>query len=565
MHQLAQLDYIVFFVYFFIVAGYGLWVYRRKTGHDGSLEGDSKDYFLAEGSLTWWAIGSSLIASNISAEQFVAMSGSGFKMGLAIAAYEWMAAVTLVIVAVFFIPVYLKNRIFTMPQFLHQRYNGTVAMIMAVFWLLLYIIVNLTSILYLGAIAASSISGLNLNFCMYALATAAVIITLGGMKVIGFTDVIQVFFLILGGLATTYLAINLVSEHYGTTGIVKGLHLMYSQANDHFHMILHRDNPNFIDLPGMTVLLGGLWIVNLNYWGCNQYITQRALGADLPTARGGLLFAAFLKLMMPVIVVLPGIAAYILYKQNVFGNGEFMQGGELNPDRAYPVLLNILPEGLKGLSFAALTAAVVASLAGKANSIATIFTLDIYKKAINPGASEKKLVSTGKIAVVVAMLLGVIIAPNLGIDKKGGFTFIQEYTGFVSPGIFAMFILGFFWKKATSSAALFATIGGFIASVILKVLPMYTDLSWLAPFGYAVVSTDPKEHGAYVIPFLDRMGFVFIFCILGMVIISLLESKRGTRTGGLVVDTSMFRPNPIFTAGATLVVGIVVALYTVFW
>jgi SSS family solute:Na+ symporter len=560
MHKLATLDYIVFFVYFLIVAGYGIWIYNRKTGHDGTLEGDSKDYFLAEGSLTWWAIGSSLIASNISAEQFVAMSGSGFKMGLAIAAYEWMAAVTLVIVAVFFIPVYLKNRIFTMPQFLHQRYNGTVAMIMAVFWLLLYVIVNLTSILYLGAIAASSVSGLNLNFCMYGLAIAAVIITLGGMKVIGFTDVIQVFFLILGGLATTYLAINLVSEHYGTSGVFNGLNIMYHQANDHFHMILKRDNPSYIDLPGLTVLLGGLWIVNLNYWGCNQYITQRALGADLPTARSGILFAAFLKLMMPIIVVLPGIAAYILYKQNVFGSGEFMQGGELNPDRAYPVLLNILPVGLKGLSFAALTAAVVASLAGKANSIATIFTLDIYKKAINPNASEKTLVSTGKIAVVVAMLLGVVIAPHLGIDKKGGFTYIQEYTGFVSPGIFAMFILGFFWKKATSSAALFATIGGFLLSVLLKFLPGMTNLSWLSPFGFAV-----PVNGVYEIPFLDRMGFVFVFCILGMVIISLIENARGVKTNGLEIDSSMFRPNPTFTAGAVLIVGVVVALYSIFW
>jgi len=562
MHQLATLDYVVFFVYFLIVAGYGIWIYNRKTGHDGTLEGDSKDYFLAEGSLTWWAIGSSLIASNISAEQFVAMSGSGFKMGLAIAAYEWMAAVTLVIVAVFFIPVYLKNRIFTMPQFLHQRYNGTVAMIMAIFWLLLYVIVNLTSILYLGAIAASTVSGLNLNLCMYAMAFFAIIITLGGMKVIGFTDVIQVFFLIMGGLATTYLAINLVSSHYGTTGIFNGLSIMYEQANDHFHMILQRDNPSYIDLPGLTVLLGGLWIVNLNYWGCNQYITQRALGADLPTARGGILFAAFLKLMMPIIVVLPGIAAYILYKQNVFGSGEFMQGGELNPDRAYPVLLNILPVGLKGLSFAALTAAVVASLAGKANSIATIFTLDIYKKAINPAASEKRLVNVGKIAVVVAMLLGVVIAPHLGIDKKGGFTYIQEYTGFVSPGIFAMFILGFFWKKATSSAALFATIGGFLMSVVLKFLPNYADLSFLAPFGFAV---QPAPGTPYEIPFLDRMGFVFIFCIIGMILISLIENARGVKTNGLEIDSSMFRPNQTFTAGAVLILGIVVALYAIFW
>ncbi|GGF05626.1 transporter [Hymenobacter cavernae] len=522
------------------------------------MEGDSKDYFLAEGSLTWWAIGSSLIASNISAEQFVAMAGSGFKMGLAIAAYEWMAAVTLIIVGTFFIPVYLKNHIFTMPQFLHQRYNGTVAMIMAIFWLALYVVVNLTSILYLGAIAASSVSGLNIDVCIYGLAICAVIITLGGMKVIGFTDVIQVFFLILGGLATTYLALNLVAEHYGTTGAINGFNLLTSQANDHFHMILDRNNPNYIDLPGMTVLLGGLWIVNLNYWGCNQYITQRALGADLPTARGGLLFAAFLKIMMPVIVVLPGIAAFVLFKQNVFGS-EMMLDGKVAPDRAYPVLLNILPVGLKGLSFAALVAAVVASLAGKANSIATIFTLDIYKKVLNKNASEKKMVAVGKISVVVAMLLGILLAPHLGIEK-GGFTYIQEYTGFVSPGIFAMFILGFFWKKATSAAALFATIGGFLLSVLLKFLPIMMDLSFLSPLGFAV-----PVNGVYEIPFLDRMGFVFIFCVLGMILISLVQTSQGVKTNGLEIDSSMFRTNRSFAIGSVIVLIIVTALYTFYW
>jgi len=559
-HQLSTIDYVVFFIYFLIVSGYGIWIYRRRTGHDGTREGDSKDYFLAEGSLTWWAIGSSLIASNISAEQFVGMSGSGFKMGLAIATYEWMAAATLIIVALFFIPVYLKNRIFTMPQFLSQRYNGTVAMIMAIFWLALYIVVNLTSILYLGAIAISSIADLNLTFCMYALAAFAVIITLGGMKVIGFTDVIQVFFLILGGLATTYLALNLVAQHYGESGVLAGFHQLTAQAGDHFHMIFKRDNANYMDLPGLTVLLGGMWIVNLNYWGCNQYITQRALGADLPTARGGILFAAFLKLLMPVIVVLPGIAAFVLFKANVF-SGEMMQGGEVNPDRAYPVLLSILPVGLKGLSFAALTAAVVASLAGKANSIATIFTLDVYKKIINPEASEKTQVSVGKIAVVVAMILGVLIAPHLGIDKKGGFQYIQEYTGFVSPGIFAMFILGFFWKKTTSTAALFATIGGFLLSVLFKFLPGFMDLSFLAPLGFAV----KNAAGVYEIPFLDRMGFVFAICVAAMVVISLAQTSRGTTTHGLEVDSSMFRPNRSFAIGSMVVLALITILYTVFW
>ncbi|MBC6607640.1 sodium/sugar symporter [Hymenobacter sp. BT188] len=561
MNQLATIDYIVFIIYFIIVAGYGIWIYRRKNTHDGTVDGDSKDYFLAEGSLTWWAIGSSLIASNISAEQFVGMSGSGFKMGLAIATYEWMASITLIIVAVFFIPVYLKNNIATMPQFLSQRYNSTVAMIMAVFWLMLYVVVNLTSILYLGAIAISSISGFDITLCMYLLATFAIFITLGGMKVIGYTDVIQVFFLILGGLATTYLALNLVAEHYGSTGVLKGFSLMTSQANDHFHMIFNRDNPNYLDLPGLTVLLGGMWIVNLNYWGCNQYITQRALGADLPTARAGLLFAAFLKMLMPIIVVLPGIAAYVLFKADVFG-GEMMQDGELNPDRAYPVLLNILPVGLKGLSFAALTAAVVASLAGKANSIATIFTLDIYKKVFNEGASEKQLVRVGKISVVVAMILGVLIAPFLGIDKKGGFQYIQEYTGFVSPGIFAMFILGFFWKKTTSTAALFATIGGFLLSVLLKFLPNMMDLSFLAPFGFAV---QPAAGAPFEIPFLDRMGIVFVICVLMMLVISLIENRMGVKTNGLEIDRSMFKTNRSFAIGSIVVFVLITTLYTVYW
>lgn len=549
-------DYIVFLIYFIIVAAYGLYIYNKKK----SAASGSKDYFLAEGSLTWWAIGASLIASNISAEQFIGMSGSGFKMGLAIATYEWMAAATLIVVAVFFIPVYLKNKISTMPQFLHQRYNGTVAMIMAVFWLLLYVVVNLTSILYLGALAVSSISGFNLDLCMYAIAAFAIIITLGGMKVIGYTDVIQVFFLILGGLATTYLALSLVSEHYGTTGIFEGYKLMTSKASEHFHMILKPENENYIDLPGLSVLVGGMWIVNLNYWGCNQYITQRALGADLKTARAGILFAAFLKLLMPVIVVLPGIAAYVLYKDGAF-QSEMLQDGSVNPDRAYPVLLNLLPAGLKGLSFAALTAAVVASLAGKANSIATIFTLDIYKKVLKPDADERNLVITGKIAIVVSMILGVLIAPHLGIDKKGGFQYIQEYTGFVSPGIFAMFILGFFWKKTTSNAALFATIGGFGLSLLLKFLPGMIDLSWLSDIGFAVEGSS----GVYEIPFLDRMGFVFLFCVIGMVIISLFENKGEVNPKGLEIDATMFKTSTGFAVGALIIFGLLVALYSVYW
>jgi solute:Na+ symporter, SSS family len=556
MQTLKTADYLVFLVYFLIVAVYGIWIYRRKK----KAETTTTDYFLAEGSLTWWAIGASLIASNISAEQFIGMSGSGFKMGLAISSYEWMAAATLIIVAVFFMPVYLKNRIFTMPQFLHQRYNGTVAMIMAIFWLLLYVFVNLTSIIFLGALAISSISGISFTVCMLILAAFAVIITLGGMKVIGYTDVIQVFFLILGGLATTYLALNLVAENNGSSGVVNGFKILTEKADEHFHMVFKKENSSYMDLPGLTVLFGGLWIANLNYWGCNQYITQRALGADLKTARNGLLFAAGLKLLMPLIVVLPGIAAFVLHQQGNFQT-EMMQNGELNPDRAYPVLLNLLPAGLKGLAFAALTAAVVASLAGKANSIATIFTLDIFKKKIDPLANDKKLVNVGRITIVVAMILAVIVAPFMGIDKKGGFQYIQEYTGFVSPGVFAMFILGFFWKKTTSNAALFATIGGFIMSLILKFLPGIMDLSFLSGIGFSSANSD----GIYEIPFLDRMGFVFLLCCIGMWIISTIENKRGVKTNGLDVDKSMFKVHPVFAVGSLIILGIIAALYTIFW
>ena len=556
MQTLSTEDYLVFLLYFVLIVGYGYWIYNRKKKEQTS----SKDYFLAEGSLTWWAIGASLIASNISAEQFIGMSGSGFKMGLAIATYEWMSAATLIIVAVFFIPVYIKNKIFTMPQYLNQRYNSNVAMIMAVFWLLLYVLVNLTSILYLGALAISSISGLDLTFCMIFLAFFAIMITLGGMKVIGYTDVIQVLFLILGGLVTTYLALDLVAKEFGSTGAIDGFQLMTTHANDHFHMIFDKSNPNYMDLPGLSVLIGGMLIINLNYWGCNQYITQRALGADLKTARSGILFAAFLKLLMPLIVVIPGIAAFVLYQNGHFQT-EMLQDGSLNPDRAYPTLLNLLPVGLKGLSFAALTAAIVASLAGKANSIATIFTLDIYKTKINTDADEKKLVNIGKKTIIITMLIAVVVAPLLGIDKKGGFQYIQEYTGFVSPGVFAMFILGFFWKKTTSNAALFATIGGFLMSIIFKFMPAFINLSFLNPIGFSVKNSD----GIYEIPFIDRMGFVFMICVIGMFFISIYENKKGIQPDGLEVDKTMFKMSPSFIVGSLIVVSIIAALYTVFW
>ncbi len=415
-------------------------------------------------------------------------------------------------------------------------------MIMAIFWLLLYILVNLTSILYLGALAVSGISGLDFDLCIWGLAIFSIIITIGGMKVIGFTDVIQVFFLIIGGLATTYIAINLVSDNFDTTGLLNGLKMMTQRHDDHFHMIFKEGSTHYMDLPGLTVLLGGMWIVNLNYWGCNQYITQRALGADLKTARNGLLFAAFLKLLMPVIVVLPGIAAYVLYNQGLFQQ-EMTENGVIVADKAYPVLLNLLPAGLKGLSFAALTAAIVASLAGKANSISTIFTLDIFKIYIGKNKTEAQLVTIGRIVIVISMILAILVSPYMGIDKAGGFQFIQQMTGLLSPGIFASFIMGFFWKRSNSAGALFAIVGGFIVA-----LAMHNN--WL-PFA------DWTQ-----VPFLDRMGWVFVICIVGMFILSFIlpDEKKG-----LIIDPSMFRAHKGFVFGAVIILVMLFGLYTYFW
>jgi SSS family solute:Na+ symporter len=430
---------------------------------------------------------------------------------------------------------------------------------MALFWLGLYVVVNLTSILYLGAIAISSIAGINLFACMIFLAVFAVVITLGGMKVIGYTDVIQVLCLIIGGLVTTWIALDLVAAIGGGKGAMHGATQLFHSARDHFDMVLAKGNPNYMDLPGLSTLIGGMWIVNLNYWGCNQYITQRALGADLPTARKGLLFAAFLKLLMPVIIVLPGIAAFALDKSGALGDA-MRVGGELNPDRAYPTLLALLPAGLKGVAFAALTAAVVASLAGKANSIATIFTLDIYKKRFNTGASEKKMVWIGRLSVIVSMAIAVFIAPMMGIDKKGGFQYIQEYTGFVSPGILAMFLLGFFWKKTTPGAAMFATIGGLAFSIILKFLPEMMDLSFLAPIGFAV----DNGHGVFEIPFLDRMLIVFGLVVAGMVVISKTSRSDGALKK-MIIDRSLFRVEGGFALGSAVICVLLAAIYGAWW
>src|SRR5580704_6223927 len=480
MSKFAPIDTIIFVIYFFIVSGYGIYIYRKKK----KAVTNTHDFFLAEGSLTWWAIGASLIASNISAEQFIGMSGNGYDIGIAVAAYEWIAAIALIIVAVWFMPVYLKNKIFTMPQFLKTRYNETVALIMAIFWLFLYVFVNLTSILYLGAIAINSLLGGTDNqfhLIIIALSIFAIFITLGGMKVIGFTDVIQVSVLIIGGLATTYVALTVVSKAFGMgDSALAGFNQLIKNAPDHFHMIFAKPDANssphqinnYLTVPGLLSYVAGIWIINLNYWGCNQYITQRALGANLPTARKGILFAGFLKLLMPLIVMLPGIAAYVLHQKGMI-QAEMLvhsQHGEVVPDNAYSAILGYLPNGLIGLSLAALTAAIVASLAGKANSISTIFTLDVYKKYINKEADEQKMVWIGRMTILAALFLSILLTwkDALNIGGTGGFTYIQKYTGFISPGVFAMFLLGMFWKRTTGKAAIVGVIVGFVLSVFFN-------------------------------------------------------------------------------------------------
>jgi SSS family solute:Na+ symporter len=559
-NSLATTDYVVFIIYFLVVSGYGYSIYRKRKKD----EQDAKAFFLAEGTLTWWAIGASLIASNISAEQFIGMSGEGFFLGVAVAAYEWVAAIALIIVAVWFIPVYLKNKIYTMPQFLKTRYNESVALIMAVFWLFLYVFVNLTSILYLGAVAINGLTGGEyLHIIMIGLAVFALFISLGGMKVVAYTDVIQVGVLIFGGLVTTYIALTVVGQKFGVgSNAIAGFNVLMEQAPEHFKMIIPRPTATstqneiskYLTFPGLASYVAGIWIINLNYWGCNQYITQRALGADLHTARTGILFAGLLKLLMPVIVMLPGIAAYVLYKG---GHLPQLIGGK---DGAYSAVLTFLPTGLKGLSVAALTAAIVASLAGKVNSISTIFTLDVYSKYFKKDADEKHLVRVGRITVIIGLILAIMFTWSdlLGIGGVGGFTYIQKYTGFISPGVFAMFFLGMFWKRTTGSAAIAGVLAGFLLSVFFN------------EFAPSVLGHDtfmytayPNGAGGFEIPFHICMGLSFGFTMLIMIAMSLAGPKINPKAFEL--DKSMFKVNPSTLALIILTLMIIAALYVKFW
>ena len=443
-------DIAVFITYCAIVTGVGIIVSRRVN-----KKKDTASYFFASNSLPWFLVGSSVIAANISAEQFVGMSGSGFAMGLAIATYEWLAAIMLIIVAWWFLPVFIRKKIYTMPQFLEVRYNRRIKTVLAIFWLFLFVFVNLTSILYLGALSLTTIFGIKLGYAIAGLAVFSVLLTVGGgLKTIANTDVIQVLFLVAGGLTTTYLALNAVSDGHG---VVNGFSVLMEKAPEKFHMILQKSDPNYKYMPGIRSVLGGIWIAGIYYFGANQYIIQKALGAkNLKEAQRGMVFAGYLKLIIPVLVVLPGIAAFVL-KADI-----------TRPDEAYPWLLNrFVPSGIKGFVFAALIAAIVSSLAAIINSASTIFTIDIYKSYFKPLMSEVNLVKTGRISSLVMIAIAALIASMLsGIEQV--FQFIQEYTGLVSPGITAMFILGIFWKKTTARAAWVAVIITLPVPLLLK-------------------------------------------------------------------------------------------------
>jgi len=542
------LDYIIFVVYAILILGIGLWVSRDKKGHQKNAE----DYFLASKSLPWWAIGASLIAANISAEQFIGMSGSGFASGLAIASYEWMAAITLIIVGKYFLPIFIKTEIYTIPEFVEKRFSTNLKTILAVFWIALYVFVNLASVLYLGALALETIMGFPMIYGIIGLALFAAAYSLyGGLSAVAWTDVIQVVFLVLGGVVTTYLALNTVS---GGEGIIEGFRTIYERVPDRFEMILDKTNPEYNNLPGLGVLIGGLWVANLYYWGFNQYIIQRTLAAkSLKEAQKGILFAAFLKMIIPLIVVIPGIAAYVivndpelLARLGELGQQNLPSTGEA--DKAYPWLLQLLPVGLKGLAFAALCAAIVSSLASMLNSTSTIFTMDIYKPYINKKASDKATVNVGRLSGAIALLIACITAPLLGgIDQA--FQFIQEYTGVVSPGILAVFLLGLFWKKTTNKAAIIGVLCSIPIAMYFKIGPK----GWVDSAFFVDV------------PFLDQMGYTLVLTMIIIAITSLMQHNGKNDEKGIPINKQMFKTSPLFNIGAFAIMILLVVLYAMFW
>lgn len=519
--NLSTIDTIIVLAYLVGIFVLAQWVSREKSGH----QKDAKDYFLASKSLPWWAIGASLIAANISAEQIIGMSGSGYALGLAIASYEWMAALTLLIVGKFFLPVFLRNGIYTMPQFLEERYGPNIRTIMAVFWLGLYVFVNLTSILWLGSIAVTQVTGMSQFAALALLGGFALIYQLyGGLKAVALTDIVQVSLLVLGGLLIVGISLDRIG---GDAGVLGGFKTLVAAHPEHFKMILTPDNPFYKDLPGLSVLIGGMWIMNVSYWGFNQYIIQRALAAkDIAEAQKGVMFAAFLKLLMPVIVVLPGIAALMLVP------------GLDKPDQAYPKMMALLPTGVLGLVFAALIAAIVASVASKINSVSTIFTLDLYNKH-GKQHDEAHLVKIGRIAASAAIVLAIFTAKPLLGSFDQAFQYIQEYTGFFTPGIVVIFMLGLFWKRANEAGAIAAAVGSFALSIVLK-------FAW------------PE------LPFMDRVGLVFLLALALAVIVS-LTLRASSDPNRIRTDDVSYATSGTFNFGALGVTAVLIALYAAFW
>lgn len=519
--MLSTIDLAIVAVYAVGLFALAQWVSREPTGQEKSAQ----DYFLAGKALPWWAIGASLIAANISAEQIIGMSGSGYAIGLAIASYEWMAAFTLLLVGKFLLPIFLKTGIYTMPQFLAQRYDNRVKTVMALFWLGVYTLVNLTSILWLGALAINTVAGVDLTMGLVALGVFAVAYSLyGGLRAVALTDIIQVILLVMGGLMISWILLDQVGNG---TGVLGGFNALTEQAPDKFHMILQEGHPHYMSLPGLSVLIGGMWVMNISYWGFNQYIIQRALAAkSVDEAQKGIAFAAFLKLLMPVIVVLPGIAMFVL-------------APDLSaPDKAYPSAMNLLPVGIKGLVFAALLAAIVSSLASMCNSISTIFTVDVAPSLGMESDGGVRSVTLGRIVAIVAMGIAMVAAKPLLGNFEQAFQYIQEFTGFFTPGIVAIFILGLFWARTTGTAAL-------IAAIASAALSLYFKLAW------------PE------LPFMDRVGLVFLLCVAIGVMWSLARPQ--SQPGFVDPAGVSFSTKQGFNVSAVLVTLILVFFYTVWW
>jgi solute:Na+ symporter, SSS family len=544
--QFSTLDYIIFIAYAILILSIGLWVSRTKKGHKKTAE----DYFLASKSLPWWAIGASLIAANISAEQFIGMSGSGFAIGLAIASYEWMAAITLIIVGKYFLPIFIEKGLYTIPEFIEKRFGTNLKTILAVFWIALFIFVNLTSVLFLGGKAIDTILGNGDGSLIFtsivALALFAAAYSLyGGLAAVAWTDVIQVALLVIGGLITSFIALEYVTPEGGT---INGLSHIYHTAGDKFHMILKRDNPEFMNLPGIAVLIGGMWIANLYYWGFNQYIIQRTLAAkSLKESQRGIIFAAFLKLIIPLIVVIPGIIAYVMFAQPegtaiIDGVGEVFRkaDGSMNYDKAYPWLIGtFIPSGLKGLVVAALAAAIVSSLASMVNSTSTIFTMDLYKPYLAKNNGKNRDVAVGRIAGAIALSIAVFVAPTLG-NIEQAFQYIQEYTGLVSPGILAVFMLGLFYKKANNKGAIVGVLVSIPVALALKA--SYLELPWM-----------------------DQMMYTFLITLVVIIFVSLSSNREIDDPKGIAVTNASFKTGTVFNFSAYAICIILVVLYTIFW